>query len=644
MDNRTFVLAALFAPLLLGAQETILPEPVQSPDRDGIPFRYNGLLSVGNSIGSASMVAEGVITTAAHVVFDEEDLAWEDISDIEYYPEYNRPTPLGPEGTSVPVLGFARWTSYGSRVENDDSGEGLSSPDTFNLDFYVGHLSRFAREPNLAEFPEVHIDAENEVGILRDQREKMIVGYPADTDFIDSSDRGLMHRTAPADYFTWWGGLEDFTSTWRDSEDFWTATYDFEGVTTYGGNSGGPMYVRNEFGEWMIAGIVVGSNGSDGVFIRGIDEAAWDLIEETIEARGNPPLRRVEDLVVSQAPGAEAVALDWTDASDEENAYRVLRLDTGGWEILATLEADSDAYLDETALAGHVYHYTVQPVLGNGSIGPRSPVQSVSLSGSNAPAAEHLGEPLLSFVNSGDSNWHLDEANRLRAGKVRSLGASSLKLELVGPGTLDFTWAVSSEENPDYRNPSSPNQDSIYDAVYLYLDGELISDEREPVFISGLDISETRSLQVPPGPHVVEWRYEKDPYTTEGDDTAYLDDLTWTPGSEGSAYPVFGAFAFGDSGWNGSSWFGAHNVDDFPWAGHINLGWLYLRPGNGVDLFAYSPLPELGELYTSPSLFPYFYHFGRESWVLYIEGTGEFGQRAWFWDIHPENSGYFQTH
>ncbi len=69
-------------------------------------------------------------------------------------------------------------------------------------------------------------------------------------------------------------------------------------MTTYGGNSGGPMYVRNEFGEWMIAGIVVGSNGSDGVFIRGIDEAAWDLIEETIEARGNPPLRRVEDLVV----------------------------------------------------------------------------------------------------------------------------------------------------------------------------------------------------------------------------------------------------------------------------------------------------------------------------------------------------------
>lgn len=642
MNTRTVLLFSLFAPIFLAGEETIIPEPVQSPDRDGIPFTYNGMLSVSNSIGSASVVAEGVITTAAHVVFDEDDLAWEPISTIDYYPEYNRPTPSRPVGTPTPVLGFARWTSYGTRVDKDDSGPGLSSPDTFNIDFYVGRLSRFAREPNLTEFPEVHIDAENEVGILRDEREKMIVGYPADSDFIEPTERGLMHRTAPGDYFTWWGGLEDFSR--RDSEDFWIATYDFEGVTTYGGNSGGPMYVRNEFGEWMFAGVVVGSNGSDGVFIRGIDEAAWDLIAEAAETRGDPPLRRVEDLVVSQVPGAEAVALDWTDVSDEENAYRVLRLDTSGWEILATLEADSDAYLDETALAGHVYHYTVQPILGNGSIGPRSPVQSVALTGNNAPVSAYLGQPLLSFLNSGDSNWHLDEANRLRAGKVRSLGSSSLKLEVIGPGTLDFTWAVSSEENPDYRNPNSPNAESIYDAVYLYLNGELLSDELEPVFLSGLEVSEARSLQVPPGPNIVEWRYEKDPYTTEGEDTAYIDNIAWTPASGETAYPVFGAFAFGDSGWNGSSWFGAHNVDDFPWAGHINLGWLYLRPGNGVDLYAYSPLPELGDLYTSPSLFPYFYHFGRDSWILYIEGTGEFGQRVWFWDLDPQNSGYFQTH
>jgi hypothetical protein len=627
----------VFPVLLLGAaslwaEETIVPVPIELGDVTETPYRYNGVLFVQSAVGSASAVGEGVMATAAHVIFDDEALAWEPIGIIKYFPQYHRPTPLQPVGSGTPMLGFARWTSYSTRVENDDSGPGLSSPDTFNIDFAVGRISSFARDRALLEYPEVNIDAEGDIGILRDQREKMIAGYPADSDFIDRNNRGLMHMTAPADYFCWWGGLTDFPNTWRDSEDFWVATYDFEGVTTYGGNSGGPMYVRTDQGDWAQAGVVVGSNGSDGVFIRGIDDEAWALIEQAIEARGDAPVHRVTDLTATQEPDVPAVRLAWSDTSTGEAGVRVYRMDTGLWEEIADLPADSTEFLDETTRTGHVYHYRVQPYVPDGGRPPRSPSATIRVSGQNSLVAGRLSQPFLNLRNTGDTNWHIDDQNRLRAGQVRSMGQSSIELEIVGPGTLEFTWGVSSEENVDYDNPDSPNNGSIYDAAFLYLNGEQVMDGEEPVFLSGLEGPVTESLAIPRGAHVVEWRYEKDPYTTENEDTAFLESLSWTPDPE-SAFPIFGSFAFGDSGWNGSEWFGVYSADDFPWIGHLNLGWIYLRPTNGINLSAYSQMPEIGEFYTSPFLYPYFYLPSSSRWVMYVEETGVFGSGAWFYDL-----------
>lgn len=630
------LLLGMLAPL--HGAEVIVPEFLQTTDISKTPYKYNGLLSTGDAIGSASLVGDGIIATAAHVIFDEEELSWIPINRILYYPQYHQTTPFSPSGTFYPPVGFIRFAdgeSYKTRVEDDNSGPGLSSVDTFNVDFAVGYLNKFLNSELIEEYPEVHVDAEETVSILREDRDKMIVGYPSDTDFIPSSQRGLMHRTPQANYFSWWSGFneEEFSDTWRDSENLWVATYEFEGVATYSGNSGGPIYVLDDEGEWAVAGIVVGSVGSSAVLTRGIDETAWDLIEAAIAARGVSPLARVEDLVATPA-GGSAVKLQWTDQSTGEAGYHVLRLDRGIWETVVDMGPDNTAWTDTRVDPGHVYRYSVQAIDPAGNRAPKSPAASVTLDGANQLVGDHFAQPWLLFLNNGDSNWHLDGSNSLRAGAVNSMGRSGLQLSVIGPGTLTFDWRVSSEENPEFKQGTPETNQlyfDIYDAIHLYLDGERVAAGDTTVFLSGLDIGENRAIEIPEGPHTVEWVYEKDPYSTEGEDTAYLESLQWTP-SPGSPYPVMGGYGVADNGVHASVWFGAYETTGSPWIRHHEFGWMYMRAGDGFGLHVYSPEPDLGNLYTTPEIFPFFYSFDRGDWLYYYDDSGTDGRNLSFFD------------
>lgn len=627
----TSLLAAMALGGILRGEETIVPEFLFSANISQVPYRYNGLLSVRGGFGSASLVGEGVYSTAAHVVFDDEELVWEPISRILFYPRYHRTTPFNPTGDFFPPVKFIRWTSYATRVENDDSGPGLSSPDTFNFDFAAFYLNRFVRDEEVLLYPEVYMDKEDELGILRDHRLKTITGYPSDLDFVSAAHTGLMHATEPADYFCWWQGLEAFPDSWRDSEDYWVATYDFVGVTTYSGNSGGPMYIENDQGEWMSAGVVVGSNGSDGVLIRGIDENAWSLIEQAVIERDTETLFRIDDLTAALT-GGNQVQLSWTDRSEGEARYLVYRKDAGPWELTAELAPDTTEFTDTSAFPGRVYTYRVQPVKDNGNRPPLSEEVRVAIPGNDPEISAFMGLEHLKLYSQGDTNWHIDSGNRLRAGKIRHLGASSLKLDLIGPGILSFNWSVSSEENPAYGQ-GGPDRDDIYDALFLLVNGEPVSNgSGEPRFLSGEEEPELLQLTLGAGPQTVEWRYEKDPYSSEGEDTGFLEGLSWNPGP-GDPYPVYGAYAFEGTPWHGSNWFGPYSTEGFPWVGHLRLGWSYLYPGNGVDLILFNTNPKVGHLYTNPHTYPYLYHYGRESWVYFLDSSAQFGDDLWFYDL-----------
>jgi len=88
---------------------------------------------------------------------------------------------------------------------------------------------------------------------------------------------------------------------------------------------------------------------------------------------------------------------------------------------------------------------------------------------------------------------------------------------ITGEGTLSFEWSVSSEDNEEDANDP-------FDALYVFVDNELYS------FISGeLTAFETISnLELGAGTHRITWVYSKDPAVSEGDDKAYLRNVTFT--------------------------------------------------------------------------------------------------------------------
>ena len=96
-----------------------------------------------------------------------------------------------------------------------------------------------------------------------------------------------------------------------------------------------------------------------------------------------------------------------------------------------------------------------------------------------------------------------------RSGSVAHDGHTALQSALQGPGTLRFSWKVSSETNSD---------------AFVFL-----LDEMEQERISGEVDWQARTVAVPAGLHTVAWRYVKDAAGSAGQDAGWLDGLEYIP-------------------------------------------------------------------------------------------------------------------
>jgi len=647
---RRILKVALFAWSLLAAswsvaQETITPTPVDAGLLTTPPFSYNGLIISSGASASASMIGQGVMATAGHVVYNDTQFTWVPASSIQFYPRWNQnriPSP-GTDTFYAPVA-YYKWEEYSTRVQNDDSGPGLSTPDTFNLDFAVGYFSSSVSVDSIIRHAELNIDGDGEISVIRHPREKMVVGYPQDT--ILATKRGLMHLTQPAVYEGYDAIYEDY-----DSGFLWASVYNLDGVTTYGGASGGPIYVRDDMNNWTMAGVVDGSNGSTGMLVRSIDDNTWygteapGLIKQAIIARNGNALMRVEDLQVRQTSAA-SVELTWTDNSTQESGYTVYKQDRGTYSKVAELPANAARFVDNTIQAGHTYHYQVQPYNALGNRAPKSKPARVVMDGTHQDAQNFLNASYLNLKSTGDSSWYVDDATRLRAGLVRSMGSSSLVLQIIGPGIVSFDWTVSCEENPEYSTPGAQYEGDIYDAIRLFLDNVQVNSGDEPVFLSGPAEDDPTGLKgpvsvqftVPAGSHTVEWRYQKDPYADHHQDTGFLDSMTWTP-DPAAGYPVYGAYGIEGTTWHASEWFGIYDGFHLPWVFREDLGWLYLlgrSPSNGS--YVHSSDSRLGTMYTHPDIWPFLYRAETGTWVYFYEGSGKlFGIDAVLWDFTAQD-------
>jgi len=118
------------------------------------------------------------------------------------------------------------------------------------------------------------------------------------------------------------------------------------------------------------------------------------------------------------------------------------------------------------------------------------------------------------------SAWQLDNTEAaIFSGNITDNQESIVMVTVTGEGKLSFEWSVSSEENTD--DPENP-----FDALYLYVDGELVN------FISGDKPYTSETVQFTSGEHKVVWVYKKDaadPPTLTGDDNAHLRNIIFTP-------------------------------------------------------------------------------------------------------------------
>lgn len=614
-----------------------IPQPLKIEDTailEQSPHRYTGYVRINNPSGgrgvaSGSVVDEGVMVTAAHVVFDADSLSW--VTGVFMVPRHHQRY-VASEYTSRRFLfpTILREATYRDRVERDRDGgidDGRSSWDTFNMDIAVAaRMARLDPRPMVPgnAHPVVGVDPERPESWLREPFDKLILGYPSQEETIPEENRGFMHEIAADDFLFFWDAQSDRPSTFRDSGGFWTALHHTSDFRVYRGNSGGPVFVWDpDFGRWVNSAVVVGG-GESRTLVRAIDEFVWEMIDEAAGQSGVRRLRRVVDLGAHPAADGESVHLEWTNRSAESEHVAVLRQAGLRWEEIALVGPDANEFLDSDVTPGGRYVYAVQPVSPLGNRAPRSDVSRVSLPGANAVLGGSVAAPLLAWATHGEVGF-VAHAEGARSGRVPSLGTSSLSTTVTGPGDLIFRWSVSSERNmnlPDRGSTVPLGSEKLYDTFYFLVNGEVRR------WISGAVSSETITLPLAAGTHELTWEYRKDPYADELEDAGFLHEVTWT---ETGGQPVYGAFDTGaDRMW--AHWWGFFRDTENGWLYHEELGWLFLEPTGDNAFWAYSPLRGVGWFHTAAGVFPNL-HIPEVGWVHYRRGSGQGGDGSQVFDF-----------
>jgi uncharacterized repeat protein (TIGR03803 family) len=263
-------------------------------------FAYVGQLRSDVGLASGFVVEDNVVLTAAHVVFDPS--SYEDaggphnVTGLQWVFQRTagvyEPVPQIPQGAAV-------FTKY-SAERAADNNPGAESVASQNLDaaalYFLAPAGRNGYGGYLASAANV-----NEY-LTSSTRHKLLIGYPVDG--IAASQQGDMFVTGTVGA----GGVTtpvpvtaamslevvgtdgsgdplEQGSSGALSYQVYTTT-SFSGV---GGNSGGPVCVQYDDGNYYPAGIYLGGSGE--AVVRAIDQPVVDLIENAVAlaANGTPP-------------------------------------------------------------------------------------------------------------------------------------------------------------------------------------------------------------------------------------------------------------------------------------------------------------------------------------------------------------------
>ena len=234
--------------------QVLLPVPVPTNsigDLSDYPFGFNGQLQSEVGYGSGVAVQPNVVLTAAHLVFDDQNLSY--AAQVWWF--FQQET-----GVFAPLPQLARasyvLSGYAAQRTNDlrgGFGVDQSSAASRNLDVAALYfMDAVAGSGYGGYLPSDTVPN----SWLTSTSLKMVVGYPVDGSLFGDASivPGLMYQTSPQPY-----PLSLAPDSVSGQQEVYTASW----FLSYPGNSGGPLYVQFN-GYYYPAGVYLGTlyNGS----------------------------------------------------------------------------------------------------------------------------------------------------------------------------------------------------------------------------------------------------------------------------------------------------------------------------------------------------------------------------------------------
>ena len=244
-----------------GAQPVVLPSfsNVIDPTTPALPYAFVGQIRSDVGTSSGFVVENNVVATAGHVVFDDGSLSY--VTGLQWlfqrYSGTYEPIPQIPQGFYV-MDGYAA-----QRMA--EATPGVSSETSQNLDAAALYFSAPAGNGGYSGYL-ASDSSPNE--FLTSSNSKMLVGYPVNG--ITSSEQGQMFVTGPVTAsFSQDLGYDDSTNP--NTSGTQVQVYTTSGLTSVGGNSGGPLWcVQYSDGNYYPAAIYLGGTAEQ-TSVRAID-------------------------------------------------------------------------------------------------------------------------------------------------------------------------------------------------------------------------------------------------------------------------------------------------------------------------------------------------------------------------------------
>ncbi len=571
----------------------VVPTPIAPDLIDKPPYSYNGAVSVRTFIfggnASGSLIQPRVFLTAAHVLYNANNLSWFEEVTFRLRQNNNKL-----QDNPVLAAGSFTFTSYSSAVQQSKPG---LIPWHFNQD--IGAV--FTTHDISEHYGSFEVMTSDEAPLILGLGKKLVLGYPLESEHIPPENMFLLHKLQGSFEFSYWLKHADAQYRATDPDGRPHSTFAAQGWRSYPGASGGPIYVQDPLdGRWVQTGVVITGSERDGEafgVVRAIDESSYEFIEKALESSGDSRPAWIRELRAESVIGG--IRIDW-DMRAETGQWQISRREGDGWILVATVAASEASFIDWSARPGVSARYRIRFNDG-ANYGPWSRSVSVLESGGAAEIGGAIGAPELHWRSGGHAPFFIDESG-VRSAILGSEERSWISTTIEGPGVFSFSCSVSCEPG---------EKGDIYDSFSVYLDGKRV------LFMDGEQGPLVREVAIPEGVHEILFQYAKDLYVQEGEDLARVHWANYVPLTPLS--PINGSYSLSDDGWRYSNWLGTFFQSGDSWIFRPELGWMFAMGDGGGGAYLYLVGAEMGWIWTSAAAYPWVYSFTHRRWLVYLE-------------------------